>query len=79
MIAIVIPIESEGSSFSEVLSNLGFLTKRVFLKNHRVPFYKKIKFSKSKLPSKRTLRLEWEKQVCVFGSVLKNYKQLRIP
>ena len=52
MIAIVIPIESEVSSFSEVLSNLSFLTKRVFLKNHRVPFHKKIQSSKSKFPSK---------------------------
>jgi len=26
MTAIIIPIESEGSSFSEVLSNVGFLT-----------------------------------------------------
>ena len=55
MIAIVIPIESEGSSFFEVLSNFGFLTRKVFLKNHRVPFHKKIQFSKSKLPSKEPL------------------------
>ena len=41
MIAIIVPIESECSSFSEVLSNFGFLTRKVFLKNHRVPFYKK--------------------------------------
>ena len=41
MTAIVIPIESEGSSFSEVPSNLGFLTRKVFLKNHRVSIYKK--------------------------------------
>ena len=61
MTAIIIPIESEGSSFSEVLSNVGFLTGKVFLKNHRVTFHKKIQSSKSKLPSKRTLRLEWEK------------------
>ena len=65
MATIIIPIESECSSFSEVLSNGGFLTKRVFLKNHRVPFYKKIQFSKSKLPSKRTLRPEWKKQLSV--------------
>ena len=77
MTAIIIPIESEGSSFSEVLSNVGFLTGKVFLKNHRVTFHKKIQSSKSKLPSKRTLRLEWEKQLggC---AVLKNYEQLRI-
>ena len=42
MIAIIIPIESEGSSFSEVLSNVGFLTGKVFLKNHRVPSHKKM-------------------------------------
>ena len=42
MTAIIIPIESEGSSFSEVLSNVGFLTGKVFLKNHRVPFHKKM-------------------------------------
>ena len=41
MIAIIVPIESEGSSFSEVPSNLGFLTRKVFLKNHRVSIYKK--------------------------------------
>ena len=41
MIAIIVPIESECSSFSEVPSNLGFLTRKVFLKNHRVSIYKK--------------------------------------
>ena len=42
MTAIIIPIESERSSFSEVLTNVGFLTWKVFLKNHRVTFHKKI-------------------------------------
>ena len=46
MTAIIIPIESEGSSFSEVLSNVGFLTGKVFLKNHRVPSHKKCKNKK---------------------------------
>ena len=41
MTAIIIPIESEGSLFSEILSNVGFLTRKVFLKNRRVSFYKK--------------------------------------
>ena len=53
MTAIIIPIESKGSWFSEVPSNVGFLTCKVFLKNHRVPFHKKIQSSKSKLPSKK--------------------------
>ena len=65
MAAIVIPIESEGSSFSEVLSNLGFLTRKVFWKNHRVSFYKKSNPLKAN-SFKRAHRLEWEKQMRVW-------------
>ena len=77
MTAIIIPIESEGSSFSEELSNVGFLTGNVFLKNHRVPFHKKIQSSKSKLPSKEPFG--WNGRNNKGGcAVLKNYEHFRI-
>ena len=77
MIAIIVPIESECSSFSEVPSNLGFLTRKVFLKNHRVLIYKKIQFSKSKLPSKEPF--SWNGRNNEGGcAVLRNYEHFRM-
>jgi len=77
MIAIIVPIESECSSFSEVPSNLGFLTRKVFLKNHRVSIYKKIQFSKSKLPSKEPFG--WNRRNNKgFGAILKNCEHFRM-
>ena len=77
MIAIIVPIESECSSFSEVLSNLGFLTRKVFWKNHCVPFYKKSNSLKANFLQKEPFGWNGRNNKG-FCAVLKNYEHLRI-